>query len=161
MGLSENSPESEIRDRIASQDRITFAEFMGLALYHSNGGYYTTPSPFGAAGDFFTSPMAHPSFGALIAVQLHRMWDLLRRPSRFDVVEIGAGSGELARDILQRTQGLSRAFFRSLHYVALERYTGDSPDASSANAQRVIASAVPLKGIVGCVISNEHDRRGE
>ena len=155
MGHSENSPESEIRDRIASQGRITFAEFMGLALYHPNGGYYTTPSPFGAAGDFFTSPLAHPSFGALIATQLHRMWDLLQRPSRFDVVEMGAGSGGLARDILQCAQGLSEAFVRSLHYVALERYTGDSPDASSTSAQRVIASAVPLKGVVGCIISNE------
>ena len=154
----ENPPEAHIRERIARLGKITFAEFMELALYHPMGGYYTSASGIGAAGDYFTSPAAHPAFGALIAVQLQRMWEVLGCPARFYAVEIGAGSGLLARDVVDYAARMPGAFAQSLRYIALERYDARVPlAAETGNIQRVIAGAdgVPFGGVVGCFISNE------
>ena len=151
-----NDPEAEIRDRISRQGKITLAEFMEVALYHPKGGYYTSASAFGATGDYFTSPAAHPAFGALLATQLHKMWEVLGRPRRFDVVELGAGTGIMAQDITDYTVRIDGAFARALRYVALERYAPSSTAlASLANIEWAITDGLPLNGIVGCIVSNE------
>ena len=150
------SAEAEIRRRIAWQGKITFAEFMELALYHPEGGYYANPSPFGRAGDYFTSPAAHPAFGALKAVQLQRMWELVGCPRRFYAVEMGAGTGLLARDIVDHAGRLHGAFAEALCYTALDRYAAAGDAQASPNGiQRLIAAGAPLRGVVGCIISNE------
>ena len=59
--------EREIRRRIRERGCIAFAEFMELALFWPPGGYYLQRRPIGASGDFYTSPHAHPAFGALLA----------------------------------------------------------------------------------------------
>ena len=74
------------------------------------------------AGDYYTSPAVHPAFGALLAVQLFRMWQLMEEPSDFTVVEMGAGNGLLADDILACADGISDEFARSMRYVCIDRY---------------------------------------
>ena len=148
--------EARLRDRIARQGSVTFAEFMEFALYYAEGGYYTDPSAFGATGDYFTSPAAHPAFGALLAVQFQRMWELLGRPILFQVVEMGGGTGLLARDVVDYARSLSGSFARSLRYIALDRYTPQANVLSGCGgAQVIVTSKIPLKGVVGCFISNE------
>ena len=61
-------PESEIRRRVAESGSITFAEFMRIALYHAKGGYYSNASPFGAEGDYYTSPLVVPALAAALAL---------------------------------------------------------------------------------------------
>jgi len=56
MSPSQNIAEQQIRQRIREHGKITFADFMELALYHSSGGYYQRTPGIGATGDFFTSP---------------------------------------------------------------------------------------------------------
>jgi SAM-dependent MidA family methyltransferase len=142
--------------RIERWGKISFAEVMRLALYHPLGGYYTRSSAVGASGDYFTSPAAHPAFGALFAVQLHRMWELLERPERFVVVEMGAGSRLLARAALDYAGRMGQDFAQSLRYVALERYADPAQGADRAiSMQPVVTDSVPLKGVVGCLVSNE------
>ena len=153
--MLENLVESEIRSRISRQGKITFAEFMRLALYYPKFGYYTTPSPFGSEGDYFTSPAAHPTFGALLAFQLQRMWELLGNPPRFFVIEMGVGNGLLARDIINYLAQMTGSFPQALCYVALERYAlGDATSEPEA-VQRIIADSIPGENVVGCFISNE------
>ena len=89
--------------RIRDRGPLTVAAFMEMALYHPELGYYTRASRrTGRAGDFYTSVDVGPQFGALLAAQL----DEMRRvhaaggASEFDVVEAGAGNGQLARDVL-------------------------------------------------------------
>ncbi|MEB3293661.1 MAG: SAM-dependent methyltransferase [Synechococcales bacterium] len=91
-----------IADRIQVSQRITFSEFMELALYHPQHGYYSRQCQQigGGGGDFFTSPHLGSEFGELIAVQLVEMWERLDQPTPFTVVEMGAGQGLLAQDIL-------------------------------------------------------------
>ena len=147
--------EAEIRRRIAERGPITFAEFMEVALYHPDGGYYTSGERVGAGGDFYTSPSVHPAFGALLAVQLFQMWELLERPAPFTIAEAGAGNGLLCRDIVTAADGLPDGFARSLSYVCLDRRGNSGYERGLPGVSRVAASGLPLRGVTGCVLSNE------
>ncbi|MCY4364866.1 MAG: SAM-dependent methyltransferase [Chloroflexi bacterium] len=159
------NPEAEIRRRIALAGAITFAEFMDVALYWPDGGYYsaitttTTPArggatPFGAQGDYYTAPQAHPAFGALLAVQLYQFWLLLDRPNPFHVVEPGSGNGQLSRDILSAAHGLPEAFSHALRYLCLDRNPRPATPGQPA-AHAIATDGLPLRGLRGCVLSNE------
>ena len=149
------NPESEIRRRIASRGPITLAEFMEVALYHPVGGYYTSADRIGASGDYYTSPSVHPAFGALLAVQLYQMWELMGYPAPFTVVEPGAGSGLLCRDILCAVGGFPDSFARSLRYLCIDRRTSAGFERGLTNVNRVTSAAMPLRGIEGCLLCNE------
>ena len=100
----------------AAGGAIPFSEYMRLALY-GQGGFYTTGGRAGRrGGDFLTSPEVGPLFGTVIARALDAWWKELGSPSRFDVVECGAGPGTLARSILVAQPECLGA----MHYVAVE-----------------------------------------
>ena len=137
--------EQAIRERIAQAGRITFAEFMEHALY-GPGGYYTRAEPIGRRGDFYTSSHAHPLFGALIAVQIHQMWRLLGSPAAFQVVELGAGDGRLALDVLSTLDGLGLP----ADYRAIERH----PRPGGMHPRLAWQDDLPDE-FSGCLLSNE------
>jgi SAM-dependent MidA family methyltransferase len=101
-----------IHAAIEDHGPITFAEFMQLALY-GPGGFYETP-PVGASGDFVTSPHVHEVFGTLVGRAIRDTWTALGAPDPFRVVEVGAGDGTLARQVLASLEGLP------LTYIAVE-----------------------------------------
>ena len=144
--------EGEIRRRVAEQGRITFAEFMEVALYWPVGGFYSSRHSISPHDDFYTSATAHPAFAALLSLQLFQFWKLLEAPSPFWVVEMGGADGLLARDILAYSAHLPHAFRDSLKYVCLDR--SQSPG-TYGGMQGITAEAVPLTGVVGCFLSNE------
>lgn len=93
--------EQIIERRIAESGGITVAEFMELALYHPQFGYYTSRAQrSGRGGDFYTSVDAGPLFGACIAQFLHNSSIHHPANSPTDLVEAAAGNGRLSRDIL-------------------------------------------------------------
>ena len=149
------SAESEIRRRIRSRGPLTFAEFMEVALYHPEGGYYTSGERVGASGDFYTSPATHPAFGALLAVQLLQMWELVDRPDEFTVVEPGAGNGLLCRDVAGAVEAMGGPFARSLRYICIDRRRGRALERDKSRAGRILSDTIPLRGLVGCVLTNE------
>ena len=147
---------AEIVSRIAAKGKVSFADFMEVALYHPTGGYYVRQTPGGAGRDYYTSPTAHPSYGALIAVQLHRMWDLLDRPTFFDAIEMGAGAGHLGRDVTDYARRIPGRFIDALRYTALDRTVPEAAlDIGTPGYRRVRASGAPLANVVGCFLSNE------
>jgi SAM-dependent MidA family methyltransferase len=78
-------------------DWIPFSRFMDLALYAPGLGYYSAGAhKFGAAGDFVTAPEISSFFGRSLARQIA---DILVQ-SELQILELGAGSGKLAVDIL-------------------------------------------------------------
>ena len=100
----------------AAGGAIPFSEYMQLALY-GQGGFYTTGGRAGRrGGDFITSPEVGPLFGTVIARALDAWWKELGSPSRFDVIECGAGPGTLARSILAAQPECLGA----MRYVAVE-----------------------------------------
>jgi len=110
----------EIVDLINVKGKITFADFMELALYHPEHGYYTSgKEKIGKRGDYYTSSDVHSVFGELIARQLEQMWQLLGS-DRFTVVEIGAGKGWLCHDILSYIRDEYPEFFEKIDYNIVE-----------------------------------------
>ena len=89
-----------IRDRINDAGgQISFAEYMHHCLYAPGLGYYSAGSAkFGGAGDFVTAPETSSLFGAILARQCVEVLEQLESPA---ILEIGAGSGKLAADILK------------------------------------------------------------
>ena len=132
---------------------MTFARFMNLALYHEPWGYYSSGRErIGAGGDFYTSPVAHPAFGALLTVQLAGMWEMMGKPSRFHVVELGAGTGVMARDIIEYSNHVSSDFADALEYVTIDMRHAHRVE----GAHHVVSDGIPLRGITGCILSNEY-----
>ena len=110
----------EIVSLINEKGKITFADFMDLALYHPEYGYYTSgKEKIGKRGDYYTSSDVHSVFGELIARQLEQMWRLLGS-NRFTVVEIGAGKGWLCYDILNYVRNEYPEFFEKIDYKIVE-----------------------------------------
>jgi SAM-dependent MidA family methyltransferase len=93
-----------IIDTIKTKGDITFTEFMHLALYTPNLGYYMSNSvQIGREGDFVTSPELSPLFGYTLANQLKDVLEGLKSPA---IMEFGAGSGKLCIDILTQLEKL-------------------------------------------------------
>jgi SAM-dependent MidA family methyltransferase len=133
---SSHQPElyRRICDRILATPhrRITFAQFMDWALYEPDVGYYGAHrQKIGATGDFVTSPHFGADFGELLAEQFLEFWIALDRPATFQIVEMGAGQGLIAQDVLRyisdhaRMQPDSdyRKFWNALHYIISEKAT--------------------------------------
>lgn len=109
-----------IIDTIRREGPLSFKDFMEMALYYPGEGYYaSTTHRIGAGGDFYTSPYLTRLFGEMIAGQLEEMWQNMGRQP-FTIVEYGAGTGLLCRDILLRLRE-NREMFRELQYVIIEK----------------------------------------
>jgi SAM-dependent MidA family methyltransferase len=141
---------------------LTVAQFMELALYDAELGYYATRSRrSGASGDFFTSVDLGPQFGEVITVQLAEMWAMLRTAgaSHFNLVEVGAGDGRLARDILDTAAREFPELYERISVTLVER------SAAARRAQReTLAHHTRLRldirddlpsSIDGVVVANE------
>ena len=88
----------QIAAEIASQGGwISFARYMERALYAPGLGYYAGGAhKFGAAGDFVTAPELSPLFAQTLAAQAAQVMGC----SAPHIIEVGAGSGRLAADLL-------------------------------------------------------------
>lgn len=143
--------DAEARRRIASRGPLTFAEFMEIALYWPDGGYYASRRSFGPLGDFYTAPLAHPAFGALVARQLLTMWRALGSPTPFNVVEGGAGDGTLALDVVEHVPSFGGGLSDALTYTAVD-LREPPPEFPS---RWVRSGGVPAVGGSGVVLANE------
>lgn len=90
---------TRIRERIAAAGGgIPFDEYMAAALYEPGLGYYAAGSvKFGSDGDFVTAPELSDTFARCVAVQCADVIEAVGG----GIVEFGAGSGALARDLLR------------------------------------------------------------
>ncbi|MGO9515286.1 MAG: class I SAM-dependent methyltransferase [Steroidobacteraceae bacterium] len=85
---------------------ISFERYMDIALYAPGLGYYSAGAcKLGQGGDFTTAPEISRLFGACVAQQCA---DVLRELGEGSILEIGAGSGRLAVDMLTRLEALGR-----------------------------------------------------
>ncbi|MGB7484888.1 MAG: class I SAM-dependent methyltransferase [Phormidesmis sp.] len=147
------------------QQRITFAEYMELALYHPQFGYYSTrDSIIGPQGDFVTSPHMGHDFGEVVAEQFADMWEALGRPARFDLVEMGAGQGLVAGDAIAHIQTHHPDCFATLNYIIVEKSAALKAEQqkrlSHWNDSGISVSwqsldAIAPNTITGCAFSNE------
>lgn len=111
---------ARLRERVIAEINaaggwLSFERFMDLALYAPGLGYYSGGAEkLGEGGDFTTAPEVSRLFGACVAAQCAEVLRSLRAGS---VLEVGAGSGRLAADLLARLETLSQL---PEHYWILE-----------------------------------------
>ncbi len=165
--LDNSGIQQAITQRIeqSERQRITFADFMEMALYHPQLGYYATRSSMiGPQGDFITSPHMGHDFGEVLSEQFADMWQALAQPNPFTLMEMGAGQGLVAADVLAHLQTHYPDCFACLNYIVVEK-----SGALKAEQQKRLShwqnkgvslswqdlSDVPAQSIVGCAFSNE------
>ena len=116
----------------AADGWIPFERYMDIALHAPGLGYYAAgATKLGAAGDFTTAPEMTPLFGAALASQVDA---ILRTTAGREILELGAGSGRLAHDLLV---ALAEQGAAPTRYAILE----PSPDLAAR--QRATLAALP------------------
>jgi SAM-dependent MidA family methyltransferase len=100
MASAQTPLEQQIIARIEREGPMSFRDFMQEALYDHNHGYYNTDRlKIGVEGDYYTSGNVHPAFGAIVGRCAVELWgNGLSGP--LTLVEMGAGTGQLAFDVL-------------------------------------------------------------
>ncbi|MBF0380622.1 MAG: SAM-dependent methyltransferase [Magnetococcales bacterium] len=156
---------SELKKLIGeSGGTIPFIRFMEEALYHPQKGYYTKVAKrLGPGGDFVTAPELTSLFGELLCLQMIELWQLLGSPKKFQLVELGPGSGRLAHDILRTAQKF-KDFYTAVSYELVEI----SDDFSQRQKQLLKKGKLHKKarwhkdfdgvangGVVGVIFANE------
>lgn len=152
-----------LRDAIAASParRITFAAFMGRALYDPAHGYYTSAERRpGRGGDFITSPELSPYFGFTVANQIAECWARLGKPAPFTIREYGAGIGGLAYDMIAALSHRALALTAALRYELIEvnphrRAQAETAMRAAGLGDRVTAHAAAGEPVVGVVLANE------
>ncbi len=113
--------EKIIIQKIKSQGPIPFDEFMHMALYYPELGYYMRKDiKIGREGDFFTASHLGKVFGIILTKALLKIWQKMGCPDNFSITEIGPGMGYLAQDILEEIE--ARDFFSDIKfkYILIE-----------------------------------------
>jgi SAM-dependent MidA family methyltransferase len=135
---------------------IPFSRYIDLVLHYPGLGYYGGGArKFGASGDFVTAPEISPLFGQSLASQVAQIMAL----SAPQVLEVGAGSGRLAADLLLALEVLGQT---PESYQILE-LSGEL----RARQEALVADTVPHlanrvrwlnalpSSFSGCVVANE------
>ena len=145
-----------IIDKIRQNGPLSFHDFMDMALYHPDLGYYTsTNDNIGKKGDFYTSSNVSSVFGEMIGKQVEEMWYLLEEGD-FTVVEMGAGLGLLSGDVLGYLK-TKPELYRCLDYRIVEKSPSLQAEQEKLLGGRVkwCESINELSGKSGCIFSNE------
>ena len=103
-----------------SNNLFTLDKFIEESLYNKKYGYYMKRNPFGESGDFITAPNISILFSEMIAIWVISFWEKLDRPKKFNLIELGAGNGEMMK-ILVRTFNKFTQFKNSCKINILEK----------------------------------------
>ena len=95
-------------------------EFINLSLYDKNFGYYMKRNPFGKEGDFITAPNISRLFSEMIAVWVISFWENLGSPKKFNLIELGAGNGEMMKVLIESFKKFPH-FFNSCNLMIHEK----------------------------------------
>ena len=154
-----------IVEKIRERGPITVADFMSIALYHPEFGYYTSKKyRTGRQGDFFTSVNVGPLFGGLLCHQFNQFWRILRKHSsnknrHFDIVEVGASNGQLACDVLDTARKLYPDFYSAirLHLVEVSTLARVAQrKVLASHAEKIVNTTETLPNAIhGIVYANE------
>jgi SAM-dependent MidA family methyltransferase len=150
----------QLREQIQRDGPLPFAEFMRMALYDPQLGYYAQAGQqIGRKGDFITSVSVGPFFGELLAFRFARWLEQIKAPV-LRIVESGAHDGQLAHDVLSAIRNDESRLFANIEYWIVE------PFASREQVQRErLASFENVRwagrfsdipgGVAGVIFSNE------
>ena len=153
LRLSEQLAELVGREIMRAGGWIDFSRYMELALYAPGLGYYSAGSAkLGSAGDFMTAPELSAALAKAFATTLAAELDAV---GVAEVLELGAGSGALAEQLIDALRILGY----DVHYRILE----PSADLRERQQQRLERfaprvtwlDALPQVPFAGVIVANE------
>ena len=97
--------------------KISLDKFIDNALYNKSKGYYSKKNPIGYKGDFITSPNISIMFSEMIAIWIVSLWENLGSPKKINIIELGAGSGEMMYQILKTVDNFKKFKASSKFYI--------------------------------------------
>jgi len=86
--------------KIKKNDILSIDKYIHEALYNNKSGYYMSKNPFGKNGDYITAPNISILFSEMIAIWIILFWENLKRPKKFNLIELGSGNGEMLKKII-------------------------------------------------------------
>jgi len=151
-----------IRAEIFDQGgQISFARYMELTLYTPILGYYSGGcQKFGEVGDFITAPEISSMFSECLSHQIHQVLTGLAVSDNACILEVGAGSGQMAADILA---GLEQLGALPAQYLILE-LSAELKQRQYETLQHLVPQLfsrvawvdhLPDSGFCGVVVANE------
>tara|TARA_B100001142_G_scaffold112862_1_gene114801 strand:+ start:769 stop:1815 length:1047 start_codon:yes stop_codon:yes gene_type:complete len=96
--------------KMTRSNNLSLDKFIEWALYDKNSGYYMKKNPFGKEGDFITAPNITRLFSEIIAIWIITFWKSLDSPKKFNLIELGAGNGEMMRVITETLKNFPECF---------------------------------------------------
>ena len=96
--------------KISKSTSLPLDRFIEWALYDKNSGYYMKKNPFGKEGDFITAPNITRLFSEIIAIWIITFWKSIESPKKFNLLELGAGNGEMMKVIIETLKNFPECF---------------------------------------------------
>ena len=106
--------------KLKKYHNLPLDKFIDLSLYNKKFGYYMKKNPFGKKGDFITAPNISRLFSEMIAIWIIKFWQSLGSPKKFNLIELGAGNGEMMKIIIESFQNFP-SFLESCNFVIFEK----------------------------------------
>jgi len=119
-------------------------KFINLSLYNKKIGYYMKKDPFGKKGDFITAPNISRLFSEMIAIWIFSFWQSLGSPKKFNLIELGAGNGEMMKDLIETFQSFP-VFLKSCNFIIHEK----SPSLTKIQKKKLIKTKIKWISKIG------------
>ena len=100
--------------------KIPIDRFFENVLYDKKFGYYSKKYPFGVKGDYITAPLVSRLFSEMIAIWLINVWHEIDKPNKFNIVELGPGSGDLTKVLIESFKNFDE-FYKSTSIFLYEK----------------------------------------
>lgn len=142
--------------KIHDEGPISFHDYMEMCLYYPECGYYTSRTEkIGSNGDFYTTANISSLLGISLGKQFEEMWANMGR-KEFTIVEYGAGTGMLCRDILGYLKQNALMYDR-LNYFIIEKSAAMRQKEKTLLSSKVqwVDSIRDIAPLTGCIFSNE------
>ena len=106
--------------KLKKNNNLPLDRFIDLSLYDKKFGYYMKKNPFGKRGDFVTAPNISRLFSEMIAIWVVSFWQSLGSPKKFNLIELGAGNGEMMKVLIDSFENFP-VFFNSCNFIIHEK----------------------------------------
>ena len=105
---------------LKNNSKIPLDKFINKILYDKGKGYYMNSNPIGSKGDFITSPNISIMFSEMIAIWIISFWEKIGCPKNINIIELGAGNGEMMLHILKTVEKFNQ-FKSSSKFIIYEK----------------------------------------
>ncbi len=106
--------------KLKKNHNLPLDKFINFSLYDKKFGYYVKKNPFGKEGDFITAPNVSRLFSEMIAIWTLSFWKSLGSPKKFNLIELGAGNGEMMKILIESFRKFP-TFFKSCNFIIHEK----------------------------------------